>query len=45
MLLFADDLNMYRIIKSNHGSVLLQNDLNLLSNWSKLNNLSYNASK
>jgi len=45
MLLFADDLKMYRIIKSNHDYDLLQSDLNSLSNWCKLNNLSLNASK
>lgn len=45
MLFFADDLNMYRIIKSDHDYDLLQNELNLLSNWCKLYNLSLNDNK
>jgi len=34
-ILFADDLKLFRVIKSSTDSALLQNDLNRLSIWCK----------
>ena len=45
MLLFADDLKLFRIIKSPDDAVLLQNEINVLSNWCSKNNLLLNVSK
>lgn len=45
MLLFADDLKLFRIIKSPNDAVLLQNDINVLSDWCSKNNLLLNVSK
>lgn len=44
-LLFADDLKLFRLIKSTSDSILLQNDLNRLSVWCKNNKLLLNVDK
>jgi len=44
-LLFADDLNIYRIIQSKEDQILLQADLNNISQLAKDNYLSFNISK
>lgn len=44
-LLFADDLKIFRSIKSDSDSVILQNDINKLLSWCKTNNLHLNISK
>jgi hypothetical protein len=45
VLLFADDLKIWRTIKSSEDSVALQRDLNKLQDWSETWLLSFNASK
>jgi len=45
MLLFADDLKLFHINKSPNDVVLLQNDLNVLSDWCSKNNLLLNVFK
>lgn len=45
MLLYANDLKLFRIIKNSNDSELLQNDLNYLYNWCDFNNLYLNVSK
>lgn len=44
-LLFADDLKLFRQINSLNDSVLLQNDLNVLSDWCTINKLPLNIDK
>lgn len=44
-LLFADDLKLYRSINTREDQEFLQNDLNSLINWCKLNKLSLNINK
>ena len=43
--LFADDSKCFKQISSTIDCILLQNDLNRFSEWSKLWNMSFNASK
>ena len=45
MLLFADDLKLFRIIKTSNDAELLQNDINVLCDWCNQNNLLLNISK
>ena len=42
---FADDTRVYSHISTMTDSVLLQNDLKKIYNWSKLNNLTFNDTK
>jgi hypothetical protein len=44
-LLFADDLKIYRIIRSAADTSLLQSDLNTTAQWAKCNRMSFNISK
>nr|CAI5827926.1 unnamed protein product [Callosobruchus analis] len=44
-LLFADDLKMYTEVNNYSDCILLQNDLNILSNWCVLNKLNLNIGK
>jgi len=44
-LLFADDMKIFRLVKSSLDSILLQDDLNTLSIWCKQNNLLLNTDK
>ncbi|XP_044761984.1 uncharacterized protein LOC123319186 [Coccinella septempunctata] len=44
-LLFADDLKIFRIIRTVYDCMLLQNDLNTLSSWCLLNRLPLNIDK
>ena len=43
--MFADDFKLYRIIKYSHDVDTLQQDLNCISNWSKLWLLNFNTAK
>ncbi|KAG7306984.1 hypothetical protein JYU34_007107 [Plutella xylostella] len=43
--LFADDLKLAKVIKSADESILLQNDLNVLNEWCKINGMFLNAKK
>lgn len=45
MLLFADDLKIFRTVRSTDDVNLLQSDLNSLSKWCDQNNLALNAKK
>ena len=45
MLLFADDLKIYRRILSLTDCHLLQSDLDSIVEWAKVNNMSFNLSK
>lgn len=45
MLLFADDLKLFRIIENSNDSELLQNYINILYNWCTQNCLPLNISK
>jgi Reverse transcriptase (RNA-dependent DNA polymerase) len=45
MLLFADDLKIFRIVKSLDDAALLQSDLNALVKWCDRNALSLNVQK
>jgi hypothetical protein len=45
MLLFADDLKIFRIIKTPNDAVFLQNDLNHLGDWCGQNKLYLNNTK
>ena len=42
MYLFADDTKVFRVIKNRDDYLVLQNDLNLLYNWSLTWQLSFN---
>lgn len=44
-LMFADDLKIFRVVGTDHDSVALQNDLDILSEWSYKNGLHLNPSK
>ncbi len=44
-LLYADDLKLFKTVRSEEDTQLLQSDLNTLVEWSKLNNLPFNTSK
>ena len=44
-LLYADDLKLYRMIKSDRDEHLLQSSLNLLALWSSDNDLRLNINK
>lgn len=44
-LLYADDLKIYRVIKSESDCILLQQDLNRLSEWCALNDMNLNIDK
>ena len=44
-LLFADDLKLYRVIRSPEDCQLLQNDINLISTWCSVNRLPLNIQK
>ena len=43
--MFADDIKLYRTIHSFDDCVILQNDINILLDWSKRWLLSFNISK
>jgi len=43
--MFADEIKLYRTIHSFDDCVILQNDINILLNWSKRWLLSLNISK
>ena len=43
--LFADDCILYRVIKFKNDSVILQHDLDLLSQWATLWQMKFNVSK
>lgn len=45
LLFFADDLKIFRIIKSHEDANMLQIDLNTLNNWCSLNKLYFNVDK
>jgi len=45
MEMFADDSKLYRVIKDPHDIAILQQDLNLISDWSRLWLLQFNISK
>lgn len=45
LLFFADDLQIFRIIKTPNDAKFLQNDLNLLNNWCVLNKLYFDIDK
>lgn len=45
MLLYPDDMKIYRIITSSQYNLLLQDGLNYFSNWCSLNNLFLNVEK
>lgn len=45
ILIFADDIKIYREINSEHDSEDLQNDLNNVSEWCKINKLDLNIHK
>ena len=44
-LLFADDMKLYRVIRTSEDACLLQEDLNCLVSWSTENSLNLNISK
>jgi len=44
-LLYADDLKIYRVIKSDTDTAMLQSDLCVLTNWCNVNLLPLNAGK
>lgn len=44
-LMYADDLKLFRRVRSHNDCTLLQDDLNRISNWAKTWKLSLNASK
>lgn len=44
-LMFADDLKIFREVSSTHDILLLQNDLNIVYDWCKLNDMSLNVDK
>ena len=44
-LMFADDTKIYRQITSHEDSLLLQNDINKLENWSKIWQIHFNHDK
>lgn len=43
--LFADDLKIYRSVKSDDDVKLIQDDLNRIVNWCKVNSMSLNVNK
>ena len=45
ILLFADDVKVFRCIKTHHDYIQLQSDLNCLSEWSLTWKLKFNISK
>lgn len=45
ILLYADDLKIYRRVDSLYDCTLLQKDLDLLSDWCRINDLNFNISK
>ena len=45
ILLYADDIKLYKVIKSFDDSILLQNGLDVISNWVSRNNMKINKSK
>lgn len=45
ILMFADDIKLYRCIRSAEDCHILQNDINILLDWSKHWMLSFNVSK
>lgn len=45
LLMFADDLLLFKPIKNASDYVAFQNDINIISNWSKQNHLTLNVSK
>lgn len=45
ILLFADDLKIFRTIKSLNDSLQLQNDINTIYNWCTTNKLEINTNK
>ena len=45
LLMYADDIKLYRCIHSPEDCVILQNDINILFDWSKQWLLSFNISK
>ena len=45
MLLYADDLLLYRAIRDTHDFSRLQQDINCLHHWIKENDLQFNAAK
>ena len=45
LLMFADDIKLYRTIRSSEDCLVLQNDINILLDWSKRWLLSFNILK
>lgn len=45
VLIYADDIKLFKIIKNESDSVSLQNDINVFSEWCSYNNLFLNVSK
>ena len=45
LLMFADDIKLYRSIRSVEDCFVLQNDINFMFDWSKHWLLSFNVSK
>ena len=45
VLSYADDLKLFRVITSPNDCIMLQNDLNRVSNWCEINSLAINISK
>ena len=45
LLMFADDIKLYRCIRSAEDCLVLQNDINIMLDWSKQWLLSFNVSK
>ena len=45
LLMFADDIKLYRTIRSSEDCLVLQNDINILLDWSKRGLLSFNILK
>ena len=45
LLMFADDIKLYRCIRSAKDCLVLQNDINIMLDWSKQWLLSFNVSK
>ena len=43
--MFADNYKLYRTIHNQHYTEILQQDLNFISNWSKLWLLNFNTTK
>ncbi len=45
MVLYADDILLFRPVRNNQDYALLQKDINIIEEWVKSNNLHFNTSK